>query len=354
MVRICHPAWIPTSGRCPRCDDQARLRVPNPGQGILALEEVCPATDRDRSNDRRTAVRWKGVNGTDMSTDEAASGEDATKDDATTADATSGDKTAAGDTAGATTAKTADNKTADADKTAALDKDADDKTVVSDKDADEKTVALDKDKKTVVSDKDADEKTVALDKGADAETVKLGKGAAPPPARSRSALASMRWPLVGVGAVLIVAVIAVVAGWFLADSRGRELDDRAAATKAACDFGYAFTNFSADKMDDYLRQVSEASTGEWKRWVDESGPQLKQAVLAKKIRSTANDVQCGYKTGDDSSAEVVLVIDQTFSSPDQPGATDRSTLAAVVDLQKSGDTWRVAKFDTPALTPLGK
>lgn len=261
-----------------------------------------------------------------MSEEDAAS-----KKDATSGDTASVDKT---------------EQTAAETETAAAETDAAEDT---------KTVALGKSEESGETEQAQAEQTVELSKSE--ATAKSG-AKSEAPAKSERPAAGGRGSrqlivLVAAGVVLAAALGAVVLFYLQANNRQEELDTRAAATKAACDFGYAFTNFSAEKIDDYLKRVSDSSTGEWKTWVDQSGQALKTAVVEKQISSVANEVQCGFQSGDERAAKVVLVIDQTFRNPSSQGAGDRGTLAAVVDMENSDGRWLVAKFDTPAVTPLG-
>ncbi|MEU4314630.1 hypothetical protein [Nocardia sp. NPDC024068] len=166
--------------------------------------------------------------------------------------------------------------------------------------------------------------------------------------------AARRFPLpalAGFAVLLVAAVVAVGVFFFLAGDRQEELDHRAAATKAACDFGNSFATYSGDKADDYISRLDQGATGEWKKLVSEIGPELKTRFAQTQVNSTAADVQCGYESGADDNARVVLVIDQQFTTAgaqpqQQPG---RVKVAANVDMQKIDGTWLVANFDTPMM-----
>lgn len=208
-----------------------------------------------------------------------------------------------------------------------------------------------------------DDATVALGKSEttdkDAATVKasesggVGESDADGEAAGSKA-AGRRFPLpalAGFAVLLVAAVVAVGVFFFLAGDRQEELDRRAAATKAACDFGNSFATYSGDKADDYISRLDQAATGEWKKLVSEIGPDLKTRFAETQVNSTAAEVQCGYESGADDNARVVLVIDQQFTTAgaqpqQQPG---RVKVAANVDMQKIDGTWLVAKFDTPMM-----
>ncbi|MGW0178944.1 hypothetical protein [Nocardia sp. NPDC003345] len=208
---------------------------------------------------------------------------------------------------------------------------------------DDATVTLGK---SGTADKDADAATASEsgDKDETAADDEAGK----------SETAGRRFPvpaLAGFAVLLVAAVVAVGVFFFLAGDRQEELDRRAAATKAACDFGNSFATYSGDKADDYISRLDQGATGEWKKLVSEIGPELKTRFAETKVNSTAAEVQCGYESGSDDNARVVLVIDQQFTTasaqPQQPPG--RVKVAANVDMEKIDGTWLVAKFDTPMM-----
>lgn len=192
---------------------------------------------------------------------------------------------------------------------------------------------------------------VGLDKGSADETAEADtddKPAAPakPAAGKRSALTRGRVLFVAAAVLLIAAMVAVGILAFQSTDRRQELDRRAAATKAACDFGHNFATYTGDKVDDYLTRLDQSATGEWKKLVAEIGPDLKARFAERQVSSSASDVQCGYESGSDNKARVVLIIDQSFTTADSatPGQVK---VAANVDMEKVGDRWMVANFDTP-------
>ncbi|WP_019932055.1 hypothetical protein [Nocardia sp. BMG111209] len=209
-------------------------------------------------------------------------------------------------------------------------------------------VSTDADAAETVPDSGAAERA---ESGTDAESADPSEAGEPArPGSRRGVLAAAV-----AGVVLVAAVVTVVVLAVQAHHRQQQLDQRAAATHAACDFGHVFATYSSDHIDDYLKQVSDASTGDWKKQIDETGPQVKKAVVDKKVSSTANDVQCGLKSGSDHDAQVLLLISQTFSSAAAPdSAPNTITAAATVEMRQVGGKWLVAKFDTPALAPQGK
>lgn len=161
-----------------------------------------------------------------------------------------------------------------------------------------------------------------------------------------------RSPLVLIGGVaavlLVVAAVATGFFYFRAQDQQGQLDRRADASKAACAFGHNFATYSGNEVDDYLARLNSTATGEWKKLVGDLGPDLKKRFAESQVNSSASGVQCGYESGSDDKAKIVLVIDQSFTTAggpeSQPGEVK---VAANVEMQKVGDKWLVAKFDTP-------
>lgn len=158
-----------------------------------------------------------------------------------------------------------------------------------------------------------------------------------------------RWLLGAIAAgVVLVAVLAGI-GFFAwrGAHRQQELDRRADATRAACDFGNSFATYRGDDIDDYLGRLQRSGTGEWRKTVSDIGPDLKKRFQERKVSSTAKEVHCGYESGTGDKARVVLMIDQSFSSAEPNTQPGEVKVAANVDMQHIAGNWLVANFDSP-------
>ncbi|NKY60620.1 hypothetical protein HGA15_31680 [Nocardia flavorosea] len=316
--------------------------------------------------------------GTGVPADDAAehttSSGSSSADSAVTADSADSSEPAdraAGESADSDTTVKAE-KPADADATVKADKPADaDATAKIDRTdsaRDGKNEPADPDE-TVVPGKEsvAAEPAVALGKSAAGNSAEPGseetaksvqQSAAGEPetgaAAEKSSGRRARFPLpvlAGAAVLLIGALVAVGVFFYLANDRQTELDRRAAATKAACDFGNSFATYTGDKADDYVSRLDQNATGEWKKLVSQIGPDLKARFAETQVNSTAAEVQCGYESGDGDKARVVVVIDQQFTTVGGPQqqAPGRVKVAADVDMEKVDGRWMVANFDTPMM-----
>lgn len=256
------------------------------------------------------------------------------------------------DTVGSGTAGGGDEKTAVPGKAGA----ADDDTVVVGKAGAGATAAEAESGSTVASSKsetatekvDTAKKPAATEQEA-ANDEKSGVADAAKPTGRRSPFPLPA--LIGAAVLLVAALVAVGVFFFLAGNKQDELDRRAAATKAACDFGNNFATYTGDKADDYLQRLDQSATGEWKKLVSQIGPDLKTRFAESQVSSTATGVQCGYESGSGDQARVVLVIDQQFTTANVPQeqGPGQVKVAANVSMQKVDGTWLVADFDTPMM-----
>ncbi|MFD0360408.1 hypothetical protein ACFQZZ_02980 [Nocardia sp. GCM10030253] len=218
--------------------------------------------------------------------------------------------------------------------------------------ADDKTVELGK------SDAAADRDAAAEAKSADKKTAD-NKTAKDKPVAAAAKGGFGLVPVVAAfvaGILLVAAVTAVVVFYLQAGDRGDKLDAQADATKAACEYGRLISTYDPETIDDYLKKVDAASTGEWKETFGKLGQDLKGVVVDAKAKSSTYDMQCGYQSGDKDKATVLVVIGQTTTNVNIAAAgkpPSRVELVVVAGLEKDGDKWLVNKFDLPILKQLG-
>ncbi|MGY4098167.1 hypothetical protein ACW2Q0_01165 [Nocardia sp. R16R-3T] len=158
------------------------------------------------------------------------------------------------------------------------------------------------------------------------------------------------------GVLLVAAVTTVVVFYRQASTRGDELDAHEAATAAACEYGKLISTYDPQTIDDYLKKVDAASTGEWKDQFAKLGQDLKGVVIDAKASSSTYDMQCGFQSGDTESAKVLVVIGQTTTNVNIAAANkppSKVELVVVADLKEVGGKWLVDKFDLPILKQMG-
>ncbi|MGK8491700.1 hypothetical protein [Nocardia asiatica] len=232
----------------------------------------------------------------------------------------------------------------------------------NDKDAETKAAAdQDTDAVTAKSEDAAGAAKPELSKAEKADKTEAGKKAtaksgAPKAAASAPAGKSTSLPLVAafVAGVLAVAAITAVVVFFLqGKDRGDKLDAIRDSTSAACAFGKDVSVYDYSKnLDDYFTTVKAGSTGEFLKEFDDATKALKDAMVQAQVKSWADDVQCGYQSGDQTSAKVLVTLTQYRTNFTQANP-ERQFVVVIAQLQKSGDKWLVEKLDSPMLKGAG-
>lgn len=187
---------------------------------------------------------------------------------------------------------------------------------------------------------------------ADTESAETGAGSGGLRARLRSG---------GTGTVAVRAAAAVLLGASLASSvyfflQDREGDALLAAQEqaraAACEYAPVLADYDAKNLDGYFTAVLAGATGDWKKQFDDTSRELKEVLSQGEVVSKANDVQCAIKSGDETSAEAIVVIGQTITSLGTQGKPAPGQLSMVMRMEKKDGKWLVNKVNSPlAPTP---
>lgn len=173
--------------------------------------------------------------------------------------------------------------------------------------------------------------------------------AAPPPRHGRS-----RMLLLGVAALVVVlalggGVAAVSMAWNSSEAaqlqQQRTMEEE--LEKAACDITEAITNYDYTDIDAYMRAIGEHTTGKAKRDFDESLPTLRDLLVENRTSTRVKDLQCYYKSGDATRAEVLVIGEQTVKTAVAP--EPRTTqLSMVMTLENVDGRWLCSKLTLTA------
>ncbi|MGV9615022.1 hypothetical protein [Nocardia xishanensis] len=221
-----------------------------------------------------------------------------------------------------------------------------------------------KDAETTKNVEPAEEKSAAG--ASDAETAKLDLGKAgekqsepkpkPKPAPAAGQDRSTLLPVIAAfvaGILLVAAVTAVVVFYLQAQKKSDELAAVNDATRAACDFGRDVSVYDYSKdLEGYFKKVKEGSTGEFLKEFDDATKALTDAMTQAQVKSWADDVQCGYQSGNTDEAKVLVTLTQFRTNFTQP-QPDRQFVVIVADLQNEDGKWKVSKLDSPMLKGAG-
>ncbi|MFI9536403.1 hypothetical protein ACIG56_24525 [Nocardia fusca] len=119
------------------------------------------------------------------------------------------------------------------------------------------------------------------------------------------------------------------------------------ARQAACRYAPVLANYDAKNLDPYFSAVAAGATGDWKKEFETTTAELREALVAGQVVSTAGDIQCAVKQADANSAETVVVIGQTITSLGTRGQPAPGQLSMVMRMQKIDGHWLVDQMITP-------
>ncbi|WP_228784551.1 hypothetical protein [Nocardia cyriacigeorgica] len=149
-------------------------------------------------------------------------------------------------------------------------------------------------------------------------------------------------------ALLLVAGAASTLYFYMQD-RDKEavLAAQEEARQAACAYAPVLANYDAKNLDPYFRAVLDGATGDWRQQFEATSQELREVLAQGQVVSAASDVQCAIKSGDQTSAEAIVVIGQTITSLGTQGQPAPGQLSMVMRMEKSGDRWLVNDMNAP-------
>ncbi|WP_459548102.1 hypothetical protein [Nocardia sp. X0981] len=116
--------------------------------------------------------------------------------------------------------------------------------------------------------------------------------------------------------------------------------------QAACRYAPVLANYDAENLDPYFSAVLAGATGDWKKEFETTTTELREALTAGQVVSTADDIQCAVKSADATTAEAVVVIEQTITSLGTKGQPAPGQLAMVMRMEKTDGRWLVNQMNT--------
>ncbi|WP_370010761.1 hypothetical protein [Nocardia cyriacigeorgica] len=149
-------------------------------------------------------------------------------------------------------------------------------------------------------------------------------------------------------ALLLVAGAASTLYFYMQD-RDKEavLAAQEEARQAACAYAPVLANYDAKNLDPYFSAVLDGATGDWRKQFEATSQELREVLAQGQVVSAASDVQCAIKSGDQTSAEAIVVIGQTITSLGTQGQPAPGQLSMVMRMEKSGDRWLVNDMNAP-------
>ncbi|MFC9664652.1 hypothetical protein ACFVJ5_30845 [Nocardia sp. NPDC127606] len=136
---------------------------------------------------------------------------------------------------------------------------------------------------------------------------------------------------------------------YTADHSTLEVQNSARTT--ACEYAKTMTNYNAQNIDQYIGNVLDGATGEFKTEFSKTSSELKDVITSAQIKSEARDTSCGVANADDEHAEVVVAMSVSISSLGTQGRQVPSQISLVATMDRIDGHWLVSKLDAPALEP---
>ncbi|MFC4372852.1 hypothetical protein ACFO5K_01960 [Nocardia halotolerans] len=160
---------------------------------------------------------------------------------------------------------------------------------------------------------------------------------------SRKALA-----LRGATALVVGASVATSVVLFLENKENQDLlAAQQHAREAACSYAPVLAEYDSRSLDTYFTAVLDGATGDWKKQFESTSTELRDALIQGEVTSKATDTQCALRTGDESSAEAIVVIGTTISSLGTEHKAKPGQLSMVMNLRNDGGRWLVEQVNSP-------
>jgi Mce-associated membrane protein len=170
----------------------------------------------------------------------------------------------------------------------------------------------------------------------DAEPDKAADGTAED-ARSGAPSRRRRWvryAVVGLAAVIFVAVSSAAGflGWQF--QQQREIDNAGSAARSAAEhFAVILTSIDSAKVDRNFAEVIDGSTGEFKDIYSQSASQLRQVLIDNKAMSKGTVIDTALKSVTPNKVDVLVFVDQWITNVANPEPRlDRSRVAMTMEL----------------------
>lgn len=169
--------------------------------------------------------------------------------------------------------------------------------------------------------------------------------------RTSRAAVGITGPMIAVlvaAAILLLGAVGVAGYLYVREQdKSETLAAYEDARQAACRYAPVLANYDAKNLDPYFAAVAAGATGDWKKEFETTTVELREALVAGQVVSTAGDIQCAVKTADAESAETVVVIGQTITSLGTRGQPAPGQLSMVMRMQKIDGHWLVDQMITP-------
>ncbi|MCX0270358.1 hypothetical protein NLM24_06495 [Nocardia zapadnayensis] len=157
-----------------------------------------------------------------------------------------------------------------------------------------------------------------------------------------------------VAGVVLVALVAAGVVYFRAFQQNRgELAAQDQSTRAACDFARATNTYDYQgDLDGFMQAMKDGATDNVVSSLEQNWDVLRQLLTESKVKSWVDEATCGFQSGDEKSAKVLVNIGlmKTNSVTPEP---KRQDIAVTASLEKDGDRWIVNQWELAMLAGIG-
>ena len=155
----------------------------------------------------------------------------------------------------------------------------------------------------------------------------------------------------GATAIVLGASVATSVFLFVENKSNTDLlEAQQQAREAACHYAPALADYDSKNLDTYFKAVLAGATGDWKKQFESTSTELRDALTQGEVVSKVTDTQCAIRTGDENSAEAIVVIGQTISSLGTEHKPKPGQLSMVLRLHNDNGRWLVEKVNSPLTT----
>ncbi|MFQ6228492.1 hypothetical protein [Nocardia sp. NPDC002869] len=157
-----------------------------------------------------------------------------------------------------------------------------------------------------------------------------------------------------VAGVVLVALVAAGVVYFRAFQQNRgELAAQDQSTRAACDFARATNTYDYQgDLDGFMQAMKDGATDNVVSSLEQNWDVLRQLLTESKVKSWVDEATCGFQSGDERSAKVLVNIGLMKTNSVTP-APKRQDIAVTASLEKDGDRWIVNQWELAMLAGVG-
>ncbi|MFF2082937.1 hypothetical protein ACFVVM_04145 [Nocardia sp. NPDC058176] len=152
----------------------------------------------------------------------------------------------------------------------------------------------------------------------------------------------------GAAAIVLGASVATSVYFFVENKDTKDLlAAQQGAREAACHYAPVLADYDSKNLDTYFTAVLDGATGDWKKQFEATSTELRDALTQGEVVSKSTDTQCALRSGDESSAEAIVVIGTTISSLGTEHKAKPGQLSMVLGLRNDDGRWLVEKVNSP-------